>query len=340
MARLYLFFFACFVMLIQPAHASSKTEPCPVISKQFNPDAIALQSGQIALAEYHAKIELPPNIKFIGTTDARIYARHVLKWSTCSTRSLVGLLVSGENWQNFDASDISKGWMITVHYEPTFVSPSDMVTTNYDDIAQQIRESFYERERADDEPHGSGATRHVMGWAIPPDYNGNAVTAIWSLNIIDGNQPDYAVPLHAAKLGRRGHFRLFGKGLISQNEANAALMRQAVNSIKFDKGWTIHDHYTETKDVPTTTIGAVIAESVNAHRATPLNWIEYFRAMVNDLVKFGYRYLLEILAVGGVAILCIIYSVFRSRRSPDAEDEEWEDYGYSDQYLAAVGTLH
>lgn len=290
---------------------------CPDIGKRVKPDDIPLQTGSITLPEFKAQIDLPPDLRFIGTDDARSFAFHEQKWPRCDTKSLVGFIVSPKNWQSYSDPDVPDSWMITVFYEPTFVSPEDVIVTDYDQMVQEVRQSLYDQEKAYDESRGEGQYNHVMGWAIPPDYNPNNDTTIWSLHIVEGNVPDYTVPVLAVKMGRFGHFELNMNGWMSRNKANYELMRKASNSLQFNKGLTFRERSAETDYGKSITIGKLIAQSVNTRRATPLTWTEYFRAVMNVLWHLALHYAVEVLAVGTIAVLAFAGSLLkRRRRSP------------------------
>jgi uncharacterized membrane-anchored protein len=297
--------------------ATGVKSACPDIGKRTAPDDIPLQTGRIALPEFNAQIDIPPSLRFIRTIDARSFMFHEEKWSRCDTRSLVGFIVSPQNWRSYSDPDVPGSWMITVYYEPTFVSDEDIIVTDYDQMVQEVRQSLYDREQAYDESRGAGFYNHVMGWAIPPDYNIKNDTTIWSLHIVEGNAPDYTVPVHAIKMGRFGHFKLHMNGWMSRNKANYELMRQASNALQFNAGQTFRERSAETDYGKSTTIGKVIAESVNTRRATPLTWTEYFRAVLNGLWHLALHYAVEVLAFGTLAVLAFTGSLLkRRRRSP------------------------
>lgn len=301
---------------------------CPDIGKRTAPDDIPLQTGRIALPEFNAQIDIPPSLRFIQTIDARSFMYHEEKWSRCDTKLLAGFIVSPKSWQKYADPDDPGSFMITVYYEPIFVSDEDVIVTDYDELVQQVRQSLYDREQANDESRGGPQYNHLMGWAIPPDYNIKNDTALWSLHVVEGTAPEYTVPIHAIKMGRFGHFKLHMNGWMSRNKANGDIMRKASNSLQFDKGLAFRERSAETDYGQSTTIGKVIAESVNARRATPLTWTEYFRAVLNGLWKLGMHYALEVLAFGTIAALVIVASLIKRRWSSSRHDDD--GYGYED----------
>lgn len=319
---------------------------CPGITKRADLDNIPLQSGHIDLLEFKAKIDLPPNLRFIGTDDARSFAYHEEKRSKCGTKALVGFIVSPENWRSHADPNARESWMIAVTYDPTFVSDEDIIVTDYDQMVQEVRQSLYDREQAYDESRGAGHYNHVMGWAIPPDYNVKNDTTIWSLHIVEGNAPDYTVPVHAVKMGRFGHFKLYMNGWMSRNKANYELMRDASNSLQFHKGLTFSERSAETDYGKSITIGKVIAESINTRRATPLTWTEYVRAVMNGLWHLALHYAVELLAFGTIAALAFAGSLLKRRRRrlpnesseyADEDADEFQSPWSSDQTFAQHG---
>jgi uncharacterized membrane-anchored protein len=215
-----------------------------------------------------------------------------------------------------------------VYYFKGYVSDEDVISTDYDEIVQQVRESYYDREQVDSAWGAYGEYRHVLGWTIPPAQNYYNGSMTWSLHIAEGNLSNYSVPIHFVSLGRHGYLRLYMRGLISRHEVNSAIMRKAGQSISFLKDFRHGDRFVGKDPEPVMTIGKMVAESVTARLATPLTWKEYFSAVSYGLWKLSIHYAIELLAFFTIAIVFILISGLK--RSFFAQDFDENDRGDCD----------
>ena len=346
----YPVFWTIFLLLFTaPIHATAKsssskstTVNCPEIAEHSKSADIRFLTGRVELPDYKAHIDVPADLRFVSTADARSHAHRKFKWPKCTLRSLVGFILPPENILNSSNLGAENAWMIKVYYEPTYVSPEDFLNTDFDDIIQQVRDSYFKRERLNYRIDGTGRIINVMGWAIAPDYDLSGESVMWSLNKSSHNLKNYSVPIHMLKMGREGYFTLETWGEISQIQATAELMQKASNSLNFKKeskhgvgnsirlkrGWTHAGLGPAVDWKKTTTIGTVIADSLYVRRATPLTWPEYFAAVLNGLLKVAVHYLLELLAFATIVILLMLVRAIKRRWRPRHSD----DYGYEDEY--------
>jgi uncharacterized membrane-anchored protein len=313
-------------------HVGAGKDACPEVAQRYAaPEDIPLRKGLVDLPDLGAQLNLPPSMRFVGPQDAKAYMRNANQWPKCSVAPLAGLIVPQENWLKAGDWQHPDSWMIEVYYHPGYVSDEDLISTDYNEIVQQVRESYYDREQADSAWGGQGEYRHVIGWAIPPESNAWNDSLIWSLHIAEGNQTNYSVPIHAAILGRHGYFRLYMRGLISRNETNSAIMRQSVQSLTFQKRWRHSDRFVGKDREQVTTIGKIVAESLSVRLATPVTWKEYYSAVSYWLWKLVIHYALELLAFATITAIAILVSFGRRSLSSrayhdvDLEDDDIED---------------
>jgi hypothetical protein len=320
---------------------------------KYDPAKIPLLGGRVTLPEFDAEIDVPQDMGFISTADARRFARVASEGVKDDFAHIAGYIVSKDinpayaNGAKRPVYLLPYKWQIPVVYVPTYVSPEDVLSTDYDDIIRQVRETHRQIELAQSVDGYNPNAAHVMGWAVMPDYDNKNDTMIWALNIMRNNAPDHSVPITAVKMGRRGYFKLTHFGRFADIRAEQDIIQRAAAALSFDAdaswqlannmrlkaGWR-HAYAGSKFDwEDTTTLGTLIAEDLNARRATPLTWPEYFGTLVDWLIKIFLHYLVEILVAVTIGLLLVGYSYLRRRFQPDYgyyDDDDYDDEEYDE----------
>ena len=272
---------------------------------------IELRQG-MDLQKFHASMNLPTGYKFIRTEDARYYLRHWPKLTPCQLQNLVGMIVPKNMWGDPATTNAADNWQVEVYYDPGFVSTEDAISARYDEMVQQVRESYYEKQRGYTQ-YDLRDYKNVIGWATPPGYIREIDTMIWSLHVSTGNNFDYYVPINAVKMGRFGRFRFYIDSSYQKHQPSRMTLIKAAASFAFDKGFAAGDSNLAKDPAPQTTIGQLVAKSVEADLLPPVTWPEYLNALARWFSALLFRYALDILALVTIVTLAAAILFLRSK---------------------------
>jgi uncharacterized membrane-anchored protein len=301
--------------------------PCPKISA-IPANAMAGTSNKYRFKRFSADFSIPKGTLLLAEDNARHIAKHDFGWDICATKDLVGFIVPEKEWRSEGMKSLQKSWLIAVYYVPEFIETEDVISADYDLMADQARASFVDENKL--RVANSLAPINVTGWAIPPGLRADDVVS-WSLNAVEGNQPQFqTVNMKAVTLGRVGRFQFEMSTPITRlNEFHDILISTA-RAVSFDKGVDMQSRDYDRDKAPLMTVGDLIAEDVKAMRGKPLTWSNYFKATIHAAIQHLGLYLLEIL--GFLTVSALVFFI-RGKRAIFVDDGNAYDHDdYDDKF--------
>lgn len=215
-------------------------------------DGLNYQKGEITLRGGLAKMHVPEEFRYLGSSDAATVLSQI--WGNPPGSTPLGMLLPAK------ISPASpEAWAVIITYdEDGYVKDDEAAKMNYDKLLKEMqegtREASKERVKA-----GYGAIE-LVGWATPPRYDPATHKMYWAKELkFDGGEGGNTLNYNIRMLGRRGVLVLNAVAGIGQlkdvEEATPAVLAM----VDFQEGHRYTDFNASTDKVATYGIAALVA---------------------------------------------------------------------------------
>ena len=242
-----------------------------------------LETGAYLLPASHATFKLRSGFALLQGADARRYS-----WLASGVE-----FPDTEIVLSYDTAS-SKADVYIEWHDEGYVSDKDWADVDADELLQQYRDGT---EASNEERVANGmAAMEVVDWLQPPEYDEATRTVTYAIELKD-TDGSWANAM-ALRLGRSGYAQFTWAGPIGtfQTQGNRpALLKQALSSYSFDKGYRYGD-FQEGDRVAAFGIGGMIAVALGAKFGKGL-----IALLIGSLVA-GKKILIPSVLVAGGAI--------------------------------------
>ena len=154
------------------------------------------QTGNIALADANAHLNVQPGFRYLGHDDARRVLEQY--WGNPPDDTVLGLLVPDSAGLGSEHS-----WAVVVTYsDDGYVSDGDAKDIDYADMLAQMQQ-----ETRDSNPERKEAgypTMELVGWAQPPRYDAGSKRLHWAKELAVEGADAHTLNYDIRVLGRYG----------------------------------------------------------------------------------------------------------------------------------------
>ncbi len=216
------------------------------------------QHGEIDLKNGLAKLDVPPEFKFLDRADAQTVLVKLWGNPPTASREILGMLLPA------DKSPLNEDcWAVTFSYsEEGFVKDDDAAKINYDDLLKSMQKATI---TANKERTKQGyPTIEIVGWAEPPHYDALNHKLYWAKELSFNNDPEHTLNYSIRILGRRGVLEL---NAISSMGQLADIKQRApaiLGMVNFNEGNRYADFNPKVDKVAAYGIAALVAGGVAA----------------------------------------------------------------------------
>ncbi len=219
-------------------------------------DSLKYQHGEITLKGGIAKLNIPPEFKFLGPEDAETVL--VKLWHNPPSKNNLGLILPA------DKDPLSPdGWAVTVSYmDEGYVKDDDAAKIDYTDLLEKMKKATTEanKERASQ----GYPSIEVIGWAAPPHYDAATHKLYWARELRFGQESEHTLNYNIRILGRHGVLVLNVIGSIDQLAEIEKRNPQILGMVNFNQGNRYSDFDPKIDKVATYGIAALVAGGVAA----------------------------------------------------------------------------
>ncbi len=216
------------------------------------------QHGTIALKGGVAKIVVPEGFKYLNAEQAERVL--VDMWGNPKSDNMTYGLVLPEKQHILD----EQGYVFNVQYDEIgYVKDDDADKINYDDLANQMRESTAE-ENAARKKDGYDPI-HFIGWAAKPFYDKEKKILHWAKEIKFGDSAEVnTLNYNIRVLGRKGVLVLNAIGTMDNLPLVQKDVPKVLDIVQFNEGYQYKNFDSSIDQVAAITIGGLVAGKVLA----------------------------------------------------------------------------
>ncbi|HEY0835104.1 MAG TPA: DUF2167 domain-containing protein, partial [Azospirillum sp.] len=217
---------------------------------------LEFKEGDIAVPKAHARFQLKPEFRYLEQADARRVLEDL--WGNPPDESVLGLIVPRKPDLLADDS-----WAVVVTYsDEGYVSDEDAAKIDYDEMLTEMKQSTREENAARKEA-GYG-TVDLVGWAVPPRYDGSAKKLYWAKELsFDGNAR-HTLNYDIRVLGRHGYLSLNAVAGMSELAQVQKGMQDLLPMTEFDSGARYADFDASTDKVASYGLAALVGGGLAA----------------------------------------------------------------------------
>ncbi len=265
-----------------PAMAQDGGEDAGQGAEQFVA-GLQFKEGGITVPKAHARFQLTPDFRYLEQADARRVLEDL--WGNPPDESVLGLIVPRKPDLLADDS-----WAVVVTYsDEGYVSDEDAAKIDYAEMLTEMKKSTSEENSARKEA-GYG-TVDLVGWAVPPRYDGSAKKLYWAKELsFDGNA-QHTLNYDIRVLGRHGYLSLNAVAGMSELAQVQKGMQELLPMTEFDAGARYADFDASTDKVASYGLAALVGGGLAAKAGL-------FAKIGLVLAKFWKLLLIGVVAVG------------------------------------------
>jgi len=245
---------AC-ALLAGPALAQSDDSDAHARTQAFL-DKLRFQTGDIAVSEADAHLDVGAGFHYLGARDAR----RVLEdfWGNPPDDSVLGMLVP-----DADPLGSEHSWAVVVTYsDDGYVSDADAHKIDYADLLKQMKQDTHD---ANDERKQAGyPTMELVGWAQPPRYDAGAKRLHWAKEISVEDSDSNVLNYDIRVLGRSGYLSLEAVSDMADLDRVNAGMTQVLPMARFDEGHRYADYQPGTDKLAAYGLAALVGGGIAA----------------------------------------------------------------------------
>ncbi|WP_255470185.1 DUF2167 domain-containing protein [Pseudoxanthomonas sp. z9] len=244
---------------------------------------LQFKEGGITVPKAHARFQLTPDFRYLEQADARRVLEDL--WGNPPDESVLGLIVPRKPDLLADDS-----WAVVVTYsDEGYVSDEDAAKIDYAEMLTEMKKSTSEENSARKEA-GYG-TVDLVGWAVPPRYDGSAKKLYWAKELsFDGNA-QHTLNYDIRVLGRHGYLSLNAVAGMSELAQVQKGMQELLPMTEFDAGARYADFDASTDKVASYGLAALVGGGLAAKAGL-------FAKIGLVLAKFWKLLLIGVVAVG------------------------------------------
>ncbi|MBD8872728.1 DUF2167 domain-containing protein [Rhodanobacter sp. DHB23] len=219
-------------------------------------------SGQVAIPEAQATLQLKPGYGYLQAADARRVLTQL--WNNPPDDKVLGMILPST-----DPAVVldEHSWAVVVTYvDDGYVSDEDAGKIDYDDLLKNMQKAT-QAENEERTKRGY-PTIELLGWAEPPHYDAASHKLYWARSLAfkspdgsaDGHTLNYAIRV----LGRRGYLSLNAVAPIEELGKVRADMPAVLAMTDFDAGQRYADYDARTDKLAAYGIAALVAGGIAA----------------------------------------------------------------------------
>jgi uncharacterized membrane-anchored protein len=258
-------------------------------------DSLNFQTGEIALSNGVATVNLPDGYVYLSPQDAERLL--VEGWGNPPGQNVLGMILPSDR-NPFSAN----AWAVTLEYlEDGYVSDEDADKIDYAELLQGMKD---EAAEASKERIKQGYdSMELIGWAASPHYNAETKKLYWAKEYKFGDNETNTLNYNIRMLGRKGVLVLnFIGGMEQLPEINQRL-DDVLAMAEFNRGMQYSDFDPDIDTVAAYGIGALVAGKLAAKAGL-------FAVALVFLKKFG---VLIVVLLGG-----LFAKLFRRKKAEPA----------------------
>ena len=246
--------------------------------------SLQFRSGAIEVPQAKARFNLDADFRYLDQADARRVLEDM--WGNPPDEDVLGMIVPRSPGLADDGS-----WAVVVTYaDDGYVSDEDASRIDYTkllhEMQEQTREANPEREKA-----GYG-TLQLVGWAVPPRYDGASNKLYWAKELEFNGHPNHSLNYDIRVLGRHGYLSLNAVSGMSELAQVREGMEKLLPMAEFEQGARYADHNPKTDKVAAYGVATLIGGGLAAKAGL-------FAKLGLLLAKFWKLLLIGVVALGG-----------------------------------------
>jgi uncharacterized membrane-anchored protein len=246
--------------------------------------SLQFRSGAIEVPQAKARFNLDADFRYLDQADARRVLEDM--WGNPPDEDVLGMIVPRSPGLADDGS-----WAVVVTYaDDGYVSDEDASKIDYTkllhEMQEQTREANPEREKA-----GYG-TLQLVGWAVPPRYDGASNKLYWAKELEFNGHPNHSLNYDIRVLGRHGYLSLNAVSGMSELAQVREGMEKLLPMAEFEQGARYADHNPKTDKVAAYGVATLIGGGLAAKAGL-------FAKLGLLLAKFWKLLLIGVVALGG-----------------------------------------
>ncbi len=216
---------------------------------------LAYKTGQVAIGEDLATMNLGDDFRFLGSEDAE---KVLVAWGNPPGNQVLGMVLPS-NISLFDDAS----WAVLVTYsEEGHVEDDDAKSLDYDDLLKDMQAST--EEANEERTKGGYPAAHLLGWAEPPHYDEVSRKLYWAQELEFVGSEQHTLNYDIRILGRKGVLELSAIAGIQQLATIKAEMPKVLAAVDFNPGMRYADFNPELDEVAGYGIGALVAGKLAA----------------------------------------------------------------------------
>lgn len=238
-----------------PAMAQEDGEDTGQGAEQFVA-GLQFKEGDITVPKAHARFQLTPDFRYLEQADARRVLEDL--WGNPPDESVLGLIVPRKPDLLADDS-----WAVVVTYsDEGYVSDEDAAKIDYAEMLTEMKQSMREENGARKEA-GYG-TVDLVGWAVPPRYDGSAKKLYWAKELSFNGSAEHTLNYDIRVLGRHGYLSLNAVADMTELAQVQKGMQELLPMTEFDAGARYADFDASTDKVASYGLAALVGGGLAA----------------------------------------------------------------------------
>lgn len=202
-------------------------------AKQFV-QSLQFRSGEIAVTQAQAHFRLGGEFRYLDKPDARRVLEEF--WGNPPDDDVLGLVVPVAT-----PLDSEQSWAVVVTYsDEGYVTDEDAAKIDYGKLLAELKQGTQE-ENAERKKAGY-ETVDLVGWAVPPRYDGAAKKMYWAKELAFEGSEQHTLNYDIRVLGRRGYLSLNAVSGMGELDTVRAGMQQLLPMTEFDDGARYADY--------------------------------------------------------------------------------------------------
>ncbi len=258
------------------------------------------QLGDVTLSGGLATLHLGEEFRYLSPSDAERVLTEA--WGNPPGNENLGMIVPAAT----SPLDPLQGWGVVITYsEEGHVSDDDADEIDYDELLEQLQAATEEANQ--DRVAAGYPPMHLVGWAEPPRYVGDAHSLYWAQELAVDGAPQHSLNYAIRVLGRRGVLEFNAVSGIDQLATIKPEMEAIFARVEFEEGHRYVDFDPDLDEVAAYGLGGLIAGKVALKAGL---WAGLLKLLVA-----GKKFILFIV-IGGIAA---IKGVLGMRKKRDEE---------------------
>jgi len=215
------------------------------------------KQGEITLKEGLAKLNVPPEFRYIDGADADTVLVKMWGNPPSGERTLGMLLPADVGPDQAECLGI-----IITYEEDGYVKDDDAAKINYDKLLKDMKADVAEGSK--ERVKQGYPSIELIGWAAPPRYDAVAKKLYWAKELQFGDSNERTLNYNIRILGRRGVLVLNAVGTMEQLPEVEKLSPSVLAAVNFQDGHRYADFSPKTDKIATYGLAGLVAGGVLA----------------------------------------------------------------------------